>query len=68
MLTGALLANILSDRGRTKVMAIYATAISAGFAAGLNYLGSWLFHTHALLPNYGFSTAYCLAYSQTTQT
>ena len=34
VLTEAWLANIVSDHGRTRVMAIYATAISVGFAAG----------------------------------
>ena len=45
VLTEAWLANIVSDHGRTRVMAIYATAISVGFAAGPTTI--WLF---------GFST------------
>ena len=34
VLTKAWLANIVSDNSRTRVMAIYATAIAVGFAAG----------------------------------
>ncbi|MDG1317510.1 MAG: MFS transporter [Paracoccaceae bacterium] len=41
VLTEAWLANIVSDHGRTRVMAIYATAISVGFAAGPGII--WLF-------------------------
>ena len=41
VLTEAWLAKIVSDHGRTRVMAIYATAISIGFAAGPCII--WLF-------------------------
>ena len=41
VLTEAWLANIVSDHGRTRVMAIYTTAISLGFATGPILI--WLF-------------------------
>lgn len=41
VLTEAWLANIVSDHGRTRVMAIYTTAISVGFASGPGII--WLF-------------------------
>ena len=50
VLTEAWLATIVSDHGRTRVMAIYATAISAGFAVGP--LVIWLFGFATLTPFY----------------
>ena len=68
VLTEAWLANIVSDNCKKRVMAIYAATISVGFAAGPGILDGWLFHTHALLPDYCVSTACCLAYSKTSRT
>ena len=50
VLTEAWLANIASDRGRTRVMAIYATAISAGFAVGPIVI--WFFGFASVKPFY----------------
>ena len=50
VLTEAWLANIVSDRGRTRVMAIYATAISVGFGAGPAII--WIFGFATYTPFY----------------
>ena len=50
VLTEAWLANIVSDHGRTRVMAIYTTAISLGFATGPIII--WLFSFSTLTPFY----------------
>ena len=50
VLTEAWLANIVSDHGRSRVIAIYVTAISAGFAVGPGII--WLFGFVALTPFY----------------
>jgi len=50
VLTEAWLANIVSDKGRTRVMAIYATAISIGFGLGPGII--WLFGYTSVTPFY----------------
>ena len=50
VLTEAWLAKIVSDHGRTRVMAIYTTAISVGFAVGPGVI--WLFGFTTLTPFY----------------
>ncbi len=50
VLTEAWLANIVSDNGRTRVMAIYATAISIGFSAGPGII--WIVGFSTLTPFY----------------
>ncbi len=48
VLTEAWLARIASNQGRTRVMAIYATAIGLGFAAGPGII--WLFGFETITP------------------
>ena len=48
VLTETWLARIASDQGRTRVMAIYATAIGLGFAAGPGII--WLFGFETITP------------------
>ena len=59
VLTEAWLANIVSDNGRTRVMAIYATAISVGFAAGSGII--WVVGFSTLTPFYLITTHLLLA-------
>lgn len=50
VLTEAWLAQIVSDQGRTRVMAIYATSIAVGFAVGPAII--WVFGFATLTPFY----------------
>ena len=50
VLTEAWLTSIVSDNGRTRVMAIYATAISVAFAAGPGII--WIVGFSTLTPFY----------------
>ena len=59
VLTEAWLANIVSDNGRTRVMAIYATAISVGFAAGPGII--WIVGFSTLKPFYLMTSFLLLA-------
>ena len=59
VLTEAWLANIVSDHGRTRVMAIYGTAISVGFAAGPGII--WLSGFATPIPFYLFAAFLLIA-------
>ena len=59
MLTEAWLASIVSDNGRTRVMAIYATAISVDFAAGSGII--WVVGFSTFTPFYLITTHLLLA-------
>ena len=59
VLTEAWLARIVSDKGRTKVMAIYASAIGIGFAVGPVII--WVFGFMTVIPFYVIAALLILA-------